>query len=104
MVPLLRFNEYLPEAGYAGRMQMKIQAMVVHEKNGPYQLEEVELDEVLGKLPDGLREAVELRYGSGLGVGEVAQALGISRFSARRRINAALKMLEEELEEGGLDG
>ena len=65
---------------------------------------EVELDEVLGKLPDGLREAVELRYGSGLGVGEVAQALGISRFSARRRINAALKMLEEELEEGGLDG
>lgn len=36
MVPLLRFNEYLPEAGYAGRMQMKIQAMVVHEKNGPY--------------------------------------------------------------------
>ncbi|MCH4052863.1 MAG: sigma-70 family RNA polymerase sigma factor [Atopobiaceae bacterium] len=65
---------------------------------------EVELDEALGKLPDGLREAVELRYGSGLGVGEVAQALGISRFSARRRINAALKMLEEELEEGGLDG
>jgi aryl-alcohol dehydrogenase len=45
MVPPLRFNEYLPEAGYAGRMQMKIQAMVVHEKNGPYQLEEVELDE-----------------------------------------------------------
>ena len=65
---------------------------------------EVELDEVVGKLPDGLREAGELRYGSGLGVGEVAQALGISRFSARRRINAALKMLEEELEEGGLDG
>ena len=55
---------------------------------------EVELDEALAGLPDDLRE----------GVGEVAQALGISRFSARRRINAALKMLEEELEEGGLDG
>ena len=65
---------------------------------------EVELDEALAGLPDDLREAVELRYGSGLGVGEVARALGISRFSARRRINAALKMLEEELEEGGLDG
>ena len=65
---------------------------------------EMELDEALAKLPSDLREAVELRYGSGLGVGEVARALGISRFAARRRINAALKMLEEELEEGGLDG
>lgn len=65
---------------------------------------EVELDEALARLPDDLREAVELRYGSGLGVGEVARALGISRFSARRRIKAALKALEEELGEGGLDG
>lgn len=65
---------------------------------------EMELGEALAKLPSDLREAVELRYGSGLGVGEVARALGISRFAARRRINAALKMLEEELGEGGLDG
>lgn len=65
---------------------------------------EVELDEALARLPDDLREAVELRYGSGLGVGEVARALGISRFSARRRIKAALKALEEELGEGDLDG
>ena len=65
---------------------------------------EVELDVALARLPDDLREAVELRYGSELGVGEMARVLGISRFSARRRINAALKMLEEELEEGGLDG
>lgn len=65
---------------------------------------EIELNEALVRLPDDLREAVELRYGSGLGVGEVARALGISRFSARRRINTALKVLEEELEEGGLDG
>ena len=65
---------------------------------------EADLDEALVGLPDDLREAVELRYGSELGVGEMARVLGISRFSARRRINAALKMLEEELEEGGLDG
>ena len=65
---------------------------------------EVELDVALARLPDDLREAVELWYGSELGVGEMARVLGISRFSARRRINAALKMLEEELEEGGLDG
>jgi RNA polymerase sigma-70 factor (ECF subfamily) len=43
---------------------------------------EVELDVALARLPDDLREAVELRYGSGLGVGEVAHALGISRFAA----------------------
>ena len=63
-----------------------------------------ELEEALAKLPDNLREAVELRYGSGLGVGEVAHALGISRFSARRRINAALRLLGDDLKEGGLDG
>ncbi|MBO7675395.1 MAG: sigma-70 family RNA polymerase sigma factor [Atopobiaceae bacterium] len=65
---------------------------------------EIELDAALARLPDDLREAVELRYGSGLGVGEVARVLGISRFSARRRINAALKALESLLEEGDLDG
>ncbi len=65
---------------------------------------ELELDEALAKLPDDLREAVELRYGSGLGVNEVARALGISRFSVRRRINTALKELEGLLREGGLDG
>lgn len=62
------------------------------------------LDTALAKLPGDLREAVELRYGSGLGVNDVAKALGMSRFSARRRINAALKMLGGELEEGDLDG
>lgn len=65
---------------------------------------EIELDEALARLPDDLRETVELRYSSGLGVGEVARAFGISRFSARRRINAALKMLEKELGEGDRDG
>ncbi len=65
---------------------------------------EADLDEALAGLPDDLREAVELRYGSGLGVGEVARALGISRFAVRRRIGTALKMLEKGLEEGGLDG
>ncbi len=64
---------------------------------------DIELEEALAKLPDDLREAVELRYGTGLGMGEVAKALGISRFSARRRINAALRLLEEKLGEGGLD-
>ena len=65
---------------------------------------ETALDEALAKLPDGLREAVELRFGAGLGVNDVARGLGISRFSARRRINAALKALRKELEEGDAHG
>lgn len=64
---------------------------------------DIDLEEALAKLPYGLREAIELRYGTGLNVGEVSKALGISRFSVRRRIKKALKLLEEELREGGLD-
>jgi RNA polymerase sigma-70 factor (ECF subfamily) len=63
----------------------------------------IELEEALAKLSDDLREAVELRYGTGLDVSEVAKVLGISRFSVRRRINAALRLLEIELREGNLD-
>lgn len=61
-----------------------------------------ELDDALARLPDELREAVELRYGSGLGVSEVARVLGISRFAARRRINRALELLKDKLKEDGL--
>lgn len=64
----------------------------------------IEVGEALAKLPDDLREAVELRYGSGLEVNEVARVLGVSRFVVRRRINAALRLLEDELGEGGIDG
>ena len=63
----------------------------------------IELEEALAKLPGDLREVTELRYGTGLDVSEVAKALGISRFSVRRRINTALKLLEKELREGDLD-
>lgn len=76
---------------------------VADESSAPAD-EGLELEAALARLPDDLREAVELRFGTGLGLNEVAYALGISRFAARRRINAALKLLEEELGEGGLDG
>lgn len=65
---------------------------------------DVELEAALNRLPGEMRDAIELRFGSGLGVGDVARALGISRFSARRRINAAMKLLREELGEGDLHG
>ena len=67
-------------------------------------VDDVDLGPALMRLPDELREAVELRFGMGFGMNEVAQTLGISRFTARRRISAALKALEEDLKEGGLDG
>ncbi len=65
---------------------------------------EMDLNHALARLSCELREAVELRFGLGLGVNEVARALGISRFAARRRIAAALTALEESLKEGDLDG
>lgn len=37
--------------------------------------QDLEIGEALAKLPEELREVVELRYGSGFGVSEVAQAL-----------------------------
>ena len=61
-----------------------------------------ELGEALSKLTREQREALELRYGSGLSVNETALALGVSRFTVRRRVNSALKQLSVELKEGGL--
>ena len=62
------------------------------------------VEAALASLPCELNDVIELRYGSGLEVNEVAKVLGISRFAVRRKINAALKLLKCELEEGGFDG
>lgn len=69
---------------------------------GRFAAADVHLDvrTALGKLPEDLREAVELRYGQDLMVKDVARVLGISRFAARRRINAALAQLGEALGPG----
>lgn len=69
--------------------------------------EDASTDEIscaLATLPADLREVVELRYGSDLGVGEVAGVLGISRFAVRRRIRTALDLLARELGEGDTHG
>ena len=63
---------------------------------------DTELAEALAALPDELREAVELRFSADLSVGEVARALGISRFAASRRLRRALRLLGEAL--GKKDG
>ena len=61
------------------------------------------LEEALAKLPADLREVIELRFSAGLGVGDVAGVLGISRFAVHRRISSALQALKNELGEGDTD-
>lgn len=66
--------------------------------------DEHDVARALASLPRAQREAVELRYGQGLGVAEVARVMGISRFSASRTISAGLEALRGQLQHarGGL--
>ena len=56
-----------------------------------------DLAAALARLPRAQREALELRYGQGLTVGEVGAALGMSRFAAARALNSALEALRADL-------
>ncbi len=56
-----------------------------------------DLSRALAQLPRAQREALELRYGEGLSVGEVGAALGMSRFAAARTIAAALGALRSNM-------
>lgn len=58
-----------------------------------------EVRAALGSLSADQQEVLELRYDQGLRVGEVARVLGVSRFTAARRISAALDALKAELED-----
>ena len=48
-------------------------------------------------LPDDLRELLLLRYANELGIGEIANITGISRFSVYRKLNKALGILKAVL-------
>lgn len=56
---------------------------------------DVELACTLKQLDDEAREVIELAFDQGLSSTEIAHVLGISRFSARRRLKRALAQLEE---------
>ena len=56
---------------------------------------DVELACTLEQLDDEAREVIELAFDQGLSSTEMAHVLGISRFSARRRLKRALAQLEE---------
>ncbi|NLK74755.1 MAG: RNA polymerase sigma factor [Clostridiales bacterium] len=45
-------------------------------------------------LPRDLQELLLLRFANELGIGEIADIMGISRFSVSRRLNKALSQLE----------
>ncbi|MBR1828355.1 MAG: sigma-70 family RNA polymerase sigma factor [Atopobiaceae bacterium] len=120
------FLRFVRAQGYRDRGKpiaylMRIARSVCVDASRERQLETVSLDfdvpatdaedergkgigDAVAQLPGELREAIELRYGSGLKVNEVARVLGISRFAARRRINRALELLKNKLEEDDLDG
>lgn len=51
----------------------------------------------LKRLNDDERELLLLRYVNEVGAGEIGELLGISRFSAMRRIKAATNRFKEEL-------
>ena len=57
-----------------------------------------EVGVLIGALDPELREVVELRFDQGFKVGEIAQALGVSRFAVNRRLNRALVELRRGLE------
>lgn len=66
----------------------------------PEHLESVEGDglrRALASLPDVDREVLELRFDQELTFVQIARVMGISRFSARRRLDAALAALREKL-------
>ncbi len=56
-----------------------------------------DLAAALARLPRLQREALELRYGEDLKVGDVGRALGMSRFAAARAIRSALEALRADL-------
>lgn len=53
---------------------------------------------VLGGLPDGQRQVVELAFMEGLGYGEIAERLGVAEGTVKTRISRARSMLRRLLE------
>ena len=55
----------------------------------------------LASLPVDMREVLELRFDQELKLVDIARVLGISRFAARRRVDAALAALRAQMDVGG---
>lgn len=57
------------------------------------------LESALARLDEVEREAISLRYGADLSIGEVAKVLGVKVSTAEGRIYRALRKLREQLDE-----
>jgi RNA polymerase sigma factor (sigma-70 family) len=66
------------------------------------EIEDPALNEALGGLPKGDREAVLLRYVCGYTFVETGEACGMSEEAARKRVGRALEKLRRALTRGGL--
>ncbi|MFC3077210.1 RNA polymerase sigma factor [Phenylobacterium terrae] len=62
--------------------------------------ERLDLAAAIARLPDDQRAAVALFYGAGLGVGEIAGALGVAPGTVKSRLFAARRALAEFMEGG----
>ena len=71
----------------------------VPDPAGERAVDEVGMADLLARLDEGEQEAVALAYDQGLGVVEVAQVMGVSRFAVRRTIRRALAKLERMMRE-----
>lgn len=86
----------------AGRMRRTVPLPPDTDVPDPHDdLSDIELACTLAKLGEREREAVELRYGQGLGASEAAQVMGISRFAMNRLLKRALATLRTELAPNG---
>ena len=59
------------------------------------------LRRALASLSAEMREVLELRFDQELKLVDIARVLGISRFAARRRVDAALAVLRAQMDVGG---
>ena len=84
--------------------RMEAQAIGCDVANATDKSDKRALAKAFASLPEDQREIVELRFGIGLDIADVARVLGISRLSAQQKVDATLKRLESLLEEGDADG
>ena len=56
-------------------------------------IDSLAITEALEKLPDNLREIIELRYVSEMSCADIGRVVNLSRFSVNRRLKEGLKLL-----------
>lgn len=79
------------------RPTQELSESLVSNDETPEVLTNLAVRQAVEGLPAELAEIILLRFGSELGVGEIAAMLGTSRFAVYRKMNTALKELNQVL-------